>query len=64
MDDELIRTPQVAAMCGAPVGTVRYWQHKGIGPASFKLGGRRVYRKRAVLAWIAGQEQASQEGVA
>lgn len=57
--DQIIRTPEVAAMTGAPIGTVRYWQHIGKGPASFKLGGRRVYRRSAVLQWIAEQERAA-----
>ena len=58
-DDEIIRTPAVAKLTSAPVGTVRYWDHKGVGPRSFKLGGRRVYRRSEVLRWIAEQEQAA-----
>lgn len=57
--DEIIRTPDVAKLTGAPVGTIRYWDHMGKGPRSFKLGGRRVYRKSEVLRWIEQQEQAT-----
>jgi predicted DNA-binding transcriptional regulator AlpA len=37
--------------------TLRYWRWKGVGPRSFRLGSRVVYRETDVLAWI--EEQAS-----
>lgn len=61
-DDEIIRVPEVARLTGAPAGTVRYWDHIGVGPPSFKMQGRRVYRRGEVLRWIAAQEQASRRG--
>ncbi|PQP52661.1 DNA-binding protein [Mycolicibacterium austroafricanum] len=42
------------------MGTVRYWDSTGVGPPSFKLQGRRVWRRGAVLRWIAEQEAATQ----
>lgn len=63
-DDPIIRAPQVAALTGSPVGTVRYWDSTGKGPRSFKLAGRRVWRKSEVLRWIAAQEQADPRGAA
>ncbi|MEH3076199.1 MAG: hypothetical protein PGN11_05900 [Quadrisphaera sp.] len=39
--------------------TVRYWRMRGLGPPSFNLNGRVVYRRGAVLTWIAQQEQAT-----
>ncbi|MGD3151946.1 helix-turn-helix transcriptional regulator [Tsukamurella tyrosinosolvens] len=56
VDDPLLRAAQVAELCGTTAGTVRYWEHAGIGPRSFKLAGRRVWRRSAVLDWIAAQE--------
>jgi predicted DNA-binding transcriptional regulator AlpA len=61
-DDPIIRTPEVSKLTGAPPGTVRYWDHTGRGPRSFKLGGRRVWRKSEVLRWIAEQEQETGRG--
>ena len=61
-DDPIIRTPEVSRLTGAPTGTVRYWDHTGKGPKSFKLGGRRVWRRSEVLRWIAEQEQATGRG--
>lgn len=35
---ELIGAKEVSDMTGVPVGTLRYWRHSNIGPASFTLG--------------------------
>lgn len=58
--EEYWQAKQVTAHTGIPEGTLRYWAHRGdMGPASFKLGRRRVWKKSAVLAWIAAQEAAT-----
>jgi prophage regulatory protein len=44
---------------GTPASTWRYWAHIGQGPASFKLGRRRVWKRSAVLAWLESQEAAT-----
>ena len=44
---------------GIKSSTLRYWASINEGPPSFKLGRRRVWRRAAVLAWIAQQEQAA-----
>lgn len=41
---------------GTPASTWRYWAHIGSGPASFKLGRRRVWKRSTVLAWLESQE--------
>ncbi len=57
MTDQMLTTGQVATEYGFYESTLRYYRFQGIGPASFKLGGRRVvYRRSAVEAWIAQQE--------
>jgi prophage regulatory protein len=58
-DDEFWRVIDDSKHTGIPEGTLRYWTHVGIGPTSFKLGRRRVYRKSVVLAWIDEQEAAT-----
>jgi predicted site-specific integrase-resolvase len=40
--------------------TLRGWRHRGIGPRWFKLGGRVVYKRSDVEAWM--QEQYEQTG--
>lgn len=59
---ELIDAKQVSAMTGVPIGTLRYWRHSDIGPASFTLGRRVVYRHDEVLRWISQQESATRRG--
>ncbi len=43
---DLLSAKQVSDIIGVPpVGTLRYWRHCDIGPASFTLGRRVVYRR-------------------
>lgn len=49
---ELLTTEEVSTLVGIPQATLRYWRHNGEGPRSAKLGGRVVYRKTDVLAWV------------
>lgn len=57
-DDQLLTITEVAAMLRLPVATLRYWRHLGIGPHSFRLGRRVVYRRTEVERWIRAQEAA------
>jgi DNA-binding transcriptional MerR regulator len=59
---ELLGAKEVSDMIGVPVGTLRYWRHSDIGPASFTLGRRVVYRRDDVLRWISQQESATRRG--
>jgi DNA-binding transcriptional MerR regulator len=52
VDDDLMTTAEVALLARAPVSTVRYWRHMRIGPASFRLGRRVLYRRCDVLQWL------------
>ncbi|MGV0796181.1 helix-turn-helix domain-containing protein [Mycolicibacterium elephantis] len=62
-DSEILNTAQVSAWLGVPPGTLRNWRSRNIGPACFKLlGGRVVYRRRAVEAWLATQEVSTKRG--
>lgn len=60
-DDELLRDKGCEALSGGAIkaSTWRYWDMKGTGPQSFKLGKSRVWRKSVVLQWIADQEAAA-----
>jgi prophage regulatory protein len=58
-------TREVSQLTGLSESTLRWWRMKGgtDGPPSFVLGSKRVmYRRTAVMAWIAAQEEASKVG--
>jgi prophage regulatory protein len=58
MDNEYLSAAQLEQITGTKASTFRYWASIGEGPASFKLGRRRVWKRATVLAWIAEQETA------
>lgn len=57
-----LTTAELSLQYGFSVGTLRYWRHRGYGPACFSLGRKVVYRRAAVEAWIAEQEQNTRRG--
>lgn len=59
---DFMTTEQVSELTGVHQGTLRYWRHADKGPASFRLGSRVIYRRTAVMAWIAVQESATRRG--
>jgi predicted DNA-binding transcriptional regulator AlpA len=59
MDNEYMSCTDLEALTGTKASTWRYWAMIGEGPASFKLGRRRVWRRSAVQAWLESQETAS-----
>lgn len=42
---------------GFPQATLYDWRHRGIGPASVRLGRRVYWRRSAIESWIAEQER-------
>lgn len=56
---EYLDSDDLEKLTGTKASTWRYWAMLGQGPASFKLGRRRVWRKAGVLAWLAEQEKAA-----
>ncbi|ONM47173.1 helix-turn-helix transcriptional regulator [Nocardia donostiensis] len=60
---EILITREVAELTGIPEGTLRFWRHKGVGPASFTLNAKRVvYRRSEIERWIEEQEAATRRG--
>lgn len=65
---DILSTREAAELTGLSEATFRYWRHKGVGPASFSLGGapgsrgRVVYRREVLERWIAEQEAATTRG--
>lgn len=56
---EYLTASDLEKLTGTRASTWRYWSSLGQGPASFRLGRRRVWRRSDVEAWIAKQEEAS-----
>ena len=54
-EPELLTITEAAELVRAPVATLRYWRHLGIGPHSFRLGRRVLYRRDDLHDWIAQQ---------
>jgi DNA-binding transcriptional MerR regulator len=52
---KLLTISEAAEIARAPVATLRYWRHLGIGPRSFRLGRHVVYRADDLHAWINAQ---------
>jgi excisionase family DNA binding protein len=57
MKDRLLTLKEVAALLGVPVATLRWWRHKGVGPASFKIGRLVKYQSSDVDRWIQAQRR-------
>lgn len=56
---EVSSRAQVAQFTGISVPTLARWAGEGNGPKFVKAGGRVLYRKRDVLAWLDSLETAS-----
>jgi prophage regulatory protein len=63
MENEYLTSAHLQEWTGTKASTWRYWASIGTGPASFKLGRRRVWKKSIVLAWLAEQEEKEHESV-
>lgn len=49
---DLLTLPQAAAYLGMTEKQVRWWRYKGYGPQGVRLGGRVLYRKRDIDAFL------------
>ncbi len=61
-DHELLTITEAADITRAPLATLRYWRHLGIGPRSFRLGRRVVYRRSDLQDWITAQQDGTDNG--
>jgi prophage regulatory protein len=59
---EFFSSTDLEKLTGTKASTWRYWASIGTGPASWKIGRRRVWKKSIVLAWLAEQETATTRG--
>lgn len=58
-DNEYLSALDLEQLTGTKASTWRYWAHIGSGPASFRLGRRRVWKRSTVMAWLAEREAAT-----
>ena len=56
---DILDSHDLERLTRTPASTWRFWAISGQGPASFKIGRRRVWAKAVVLRWLAEQEQAA-----
>lgn len=59
MASEYLTAQDLEDMTRTPKSTWRYWASVGQGPASFKLGRRRLWKRTAVMKWLAQQEKSA-----
>lgn len=62
--DRLLTMPEVSAMLRIPVDTLRFYRVKRIGPDSFRLGKRIMYREADVSVWLEQQMAADRSRTA
>ncbi len=52
----LLTTAEAAELLNAPIATLRWWRHKGVGPRAFRMGERKVmYKLSDVEVWLDAQ---------
>lgn len=54
---ELCTVAELAALLRVPEATIRYWTHRGTGPASFKIGRHVRYRRDDINEWLDRQRR-------
>lgn len=64
MPDRILRIPEIAAMTGKPIDTIRWYRHRQTaghdeGPRMFKLGRSVVAKESDVTAWVERQYAAA-----
>ena len=55
--DDLLLLSEVAEITRRSIDTLRWLRHRGEGPPGFRMGRRVVFRRGAVMEWIAQQER-------
>ena len=61
-EPDLLTIAEAADCLRTPVATLRYWRHRDIGPRSFRLGRRVLYRRDDLHSWIAAQQDRDGSG--
>lgn len=59
MDARLLKTTQVAELCGLSARTLEAYRRTGQGPRYVKFGQRTLYAPEDVAAWVESRKRAS-----
>lgn len=57
----LLTMEEAAEMLRKSVAQLRWMRHSGVGPRSAKVGGRVMYRKSDVIAWVDAAFEAEEQ---
>jgi hypothetical protein len=57
--DTRLTTAEAGEYLNRPEATLRWWRHAGVGPKSYRLGGRRVFYDYSDLEQWAGDQKAA-----
>ena len=57
----LLTTEETATLLRLSPSTLRVWRYKRTGPKSFRAGGRVLYRRDDVDAWLSAQYDKTDE---
>lgn len=57
MLDDYLTVAELAAALRVHEMTIHRWSRTGVGPPRTQIGGRVLYRRASVEAWLAEQEQ-------
>lgn len=57
--DDLIAPPSAAQEMGVTTKTLSNWRVAGKGPGHYKIGGKVMYRRVEIRAWLAQQRRTS-----
>lgn len=52
---QLVGVKELAAELGVPPATIHAWLYRGVGPASYKVGRHRRFRREDIDAWLEAQ---------
>jgi excisionase family DNA binding protein len=55
--EDLLTLREVAQILRVPEATLRYWIHKGTGPANLKIGRHIRYPRAALQRWMREQRR-------
>ena len=58
--EPLLHVPAAADFLHTPEATLRFWRSRGVGPVSFKVGRRVVYRQSDLADWLDEQRAAAE----
>jgi predicted DNA-binding transcriptional regulator AlpA len=51
----LLNIAETSARTRTPEATLRFWRYQGVGPKSFKVGRRVMYKRADVDRWLEEQ---------